>query len=57
MLQIARETKLTLTVEQAKTVETKTRDQVKSRIWFRMRIRRITALKFKMHAALIQLIL
>ena len=47
LLQIARETKLTLTVEQSKTVETKTRDQVKSRIWFRLRTGRITASKFK----------
>ena len=43
LLRIARETKLQLTVEQAKTVETKTRDQLKSRIWFRMQARRITA--------------
>jgi hypothetical protein len=47
LLQVASETELHLTVDQAKTVEAKTRDQAKSRIWFRMRAGRITASKFK----------
>lgn len=47
LLQIASETKLQLMVDQAKTVEMKTRDQAKSRIWFRMQAGRITASNFK----------
>lgn len=47
LLQIGSETKLQLTVDQAKTVEVKTRDQTKSGMWFRMRAERITASNFK----------
>ena len=47
LLQVASETKLHVTVDQARAVEAKTRDQAKSRIWFRMRAGRITASKFR----------
>ena len=47
LLQLANQTNVCLTADQAKAVESKTRDQAKSRIWFRMRAGRITASKFK----------
>ena len=47
LLQLASETEVHITGDQAKAVEAKTRDQTKSRIWFRMRAGRITASKFK----------
>ena len=47
LLQLAKNTTLTVTAEQAKAVETKTRAQSNSRIWFRMRAGRITGSKFK----------
>ena len=47
LLKVANETELHVTPAQVKAVEAKTRDQAKSRIWFRMRAGRITASKFK----------
>ena len=47
LLQLALETRLKVTSDQSKAVETKTRDQANSRIWFHMRAGRITASKFK----------
>ena len=48
LLQLANQTNVCLTADQAKAVESKTRDQAaNSRIWFRMRAGRITASKFK----------
>ena len=49
LLKKAKDTSVTVTLDQAKAVELKTRDQSNSRLWFRMRagIRRITASKFK----------
>ena len=47
LLQLANQTNVCLTADQAKAVESKTRDQAKSRIWFRMRAGRVTASKFK----------
>ena len=47
LLQRANDIKLTITVVQVTAVETKTRDQANSRLWFRMRAGRITASKFK----------
>lgn len=47
LLQIAARTEVTVTAEQVQAVETKTRDQAESRLWFRLRTGRITASKFK----------
>lgn len=47
LLKLSNETVLTITDEQIKAVEMKTRDQSNSRLWFRMRAGRITASKFK----------
>ena len=51
LLQLANQTNVCLTAHQAKAVESKTRDQAKSRIWFRMRAGRITASKFNCKSA------
>ena len=47
LLKLSSETNVTITSEQCKAVEMRTRDQGNSRLWFRMRARRITASKFK----------
>ena len=47
LLQLANETELHLTVDQAKSVEVKMRGQLKSRIWFRMQAGRIMTSRFK----------
>ena len=47
LLQLSNKVVLTVTADQSKAVEAKTRDQSNSRIWFRMRAGRVTASKFK----------
>lgn len=47
LLQIAAGTVITVTADQASAVESKTRNQADSRLWFRMRTGRITASRFK----------
>ena len=47
LLQLSSRTVVTVTAEQRKAVETKTRDRSNCRIWFRMHTGRITASKFK----------
>ena len=47
LLKLSSETNVTITSEQCKAVEMRTRDQANSRLWFRMRAGRITASKFK----------
>lgn len=47
LLQLAHETGLSITPDQVKAAETKTRDQANSQLWFRLRAGRITASKFK----------
>ena len=47
LLKLSSETRVTITSEQCKAVELRTRDQDKSKLWFRMRAGRITASKFK----------
>lgn len=47
LLQLAKNTEISITSEQIKAVEVKTRHQTESRLWFRMRAGRITASKFK----------
>ena len=47
LLQLAHETSLSITPDQVKAAETKTRDHINSRLWFRLRAGRITASKFK----------
>ena len=47
LLKLSSETNVTITSEQCKAVEMRTRDQANSRLWFRMRAWRITASKFK----------
>lgn len=47
LLKLSSEAKVTVTSEQCKAVELRTRDQTNSRLWFRMRAGRITASKFK----------
>lgn len=47
VLQIAARTKVTVSAEQVQAVETKTRDQAESRLWFTPRKGRITASRCK----------
>ena len=47
LLKVAEQCTITITPQQAQTVESKTRLQSKSSLWFRMRCGRITASKFK----------
>ena len=47
LLDIASSIKLSVTQDQAKAVEAKTREQANTKLWFRMRAGRITASKFK----------
>ena len=47
LLQLSCATAVTVSSEQCKAVEMRTRDQSNSRLWFRMRAGRITASKFK----------
>lgn len=47
LLKVSSETNVTISSEQCKAVELRTRDQANSRLWFRMRAGRITASKFR----------
>lgn len=47
LLKLAEQCKITVTPEQAKNVESATRSQAKSPLWFRMRSGRVTASNFK----------
>ena len=47
LLKVAENTIISVSSEQSKAVEFKTRDQFNSKLWFRMRTGRVTASKFK----------